>query len=276
MARKILVDSSDLIDSWYNKVDTMSDYIEDLDDLDTTFQPGNTWSVNPNYPIDRDSNVVSATNYIMEYANNITNSYINGSITPIQSLSAKLIILADSSQVFDKLTVQQLWNYDSAMTLAYSDPTWYGDSPGTSKFDYNADVSTFGTLSVTKIVDETDSGVDFGKVTLAQNGSGFIGAISTTDSTSTVLFKSLRTSVSQNKFLIDSAYVLDRITVSNFISDSGDDSGINITSATVGHAAINNLTIASDSSLTFTAARQFLMTDSNRNNIFAAYLLDSS
>lgn len=253
MARKILVDSSNTIDVWRQKVNQMSDYIEDLDGLDATFQPGNTWAIG--YPnVDRDSNIISGINYVHDYADQIYNSLVTGTAIAQQQYNVK--IYADSA-VFDKITVNQLWNYDSAMTLGDSDATWFGDSQGTAKFDFNVDSAKFGNLNVINLRQAPDSAT-FGRLTIVD--SGFIGSITSLDSTSTVIFKNL-TARGQD-IEIDSALVLSRITIGEFISDSGSDSGVNITKATIGTADINRLTLTDSPEITFLYARPFLVTDS--------------
>ena len=252
MARKILVDKTNTIDIWRQKVNQMSDYIEDLDNLDNTFQPGNTWALG--YPVDRDSNIISGIDYIGSYADQIYNSLVTGTATSQQTITAK--IFADSA-VFDKLHANQLWNYDSAMTLAGSDATWFGDSQGTIKFDFTADSALFGNLNALRLRDYPDSAT-FGKITITD--SGFIGNITSLDSTSTVIFKNL-TARGQD-IEIDSALILNRITIGKFISDSSSDSGVNITKATIGTADINSLTMTDSPEITFLHARPFLVTDS--------------
>ena len=229
MARKILVDSSNTIDIWRQKVNQMSDYIEDLDGLDATFQPGNTWA--SGYPIDRDSNIVSAVDYIGVFTDNVYKSLITGTAASQQTITAK--IFADSA-VFDKLHANQLWNYDSAMTLGPTDSTWYGDSPGTVKFDFTADSAKFRNLNVINLREAPDSAT-FGQLTIGD--SGFIRSITALDSTSVILFKNLK--ILDSSFVLDSALVLSKITVNTFI-DSGVDSGITIDSAEVDYLRINN------------------------------------
>lgn len=252
MARKILVDSSDTIDGWRQKVNQMSGYVEDLDDLDTTFQPGNTWALG--YPIDRDSNIVSATNYLISETNDIFNTMIAG--TAVSTRTATVKIYADSA-VFNTLHANQLWNYDAAMTLGPVDSTWFGDSPGTSDFDFTAESASFGILNVINLRETPDSAT-FGRLTILD--SGFIGSIKSLDSTSTVIFKNL-TARGQD-ITIDSALVLNIIRIGQFISDSGSDSGVNITKATIGTADINSLTMTDSPAITFLHARPFLVTDS--------------
>lgn len=260
MARKILVDSSNTIDIWRQKVNQMSDYIEDLDGLDATFQPGNTWAIG--YPnVDRDSNIVSGINYVGTYASQIYNSLITGTAVSQQRITAK--IFADSG-VFDKLHTSQLWNYDSAMTLADSDATWYGDSQGTIKFDFTADSAKFRNLNVLRLKDYPDSAT-FGKLTITD--SGHIANLDAYDSTSEVIFKNLTILGNSltNSLVIDSALVLNIIRITDFISDStgsGPDSGVHIDSATVGTVDINSLTMTDSPEITFLYARPFLLTDS--------------
>ena len=255
MARKILVDSSNTIDIWRQKVNQMSDYIEDLDGLDATFQPGNTFDTE--YPIDRDSNIISGINYLTNYSNQIFNSLIAGTAVSQQTINVK--IFADSG-VFDRLHTNQLWNYDSAMTLADSDATWFGDSQGTAQFDFNVDSAKFGNLNVLSLRDYPDSAT-FGKLTITD--SGHIANLDAYDSTSEVIFKNL--TILDKSPVIDSALVLNIIRITDFISDStgsGPDSGVHIDSATVGTVDINSLTMTDSPEITFLYARPFLVTDS--------------
>lgn len=275
MARTILVTDSDLIDSWYNKVNTLSDYMGDLDDLDTTFQPGYTWSLG-GYPIDRDSNLVSAIDYLGREAKDIYNSLIVGTSSSTRSVSMKLFI--DSGD-FDLIDVNQLWNYDSAMTLGPTDPTWYGDSPGTAGFDFTADSAKFRELNVLNLREYPDSAT-FGQLTITD--SGYITNLTALDSTATVFFKSLRWKYQVG--VIDSALVLQKINIIYFISDSAGDPGVVIDSAIMGTGDINTLTLTDSPDLGLMHARPFLIADSlgydsigqgdSGTIYFAAYQLD--
>lgn len=278
MARKILVDSSNTVAVWSQKTNTLSDYIGDLDNLDNTFAPGNTWAVG--YPnVDRDSSAVSAINYIEDYADAIYSSLVGGTSTSRQTVRAK--ILADSAD-FDLLHTNQLWNYDGAMTYGPSDSTWYGDSPGTNKFDFTADSSEFRNLNVVRLRHTPDSAI-IGRLIVGD--SGFIGTITTADSTSELIIKNLKYK-GNSAALIDSALVLNKITVEHFQSDSGGDSGVNIDVARITYLDIDSsITFADSSSLNFNVARPFYVTDSmgiitlNDSSVtyFAAYqLIDSN
>lgn len=276
MARTILVTDSDLIDSWYNKVNTLSDYMGDLDDLDTTFNPGETWSLDGPPPIKRDSNLVSAVDYLGREAADIYNSLLGGSATATRQVSMKLFI--DSGDL-DLIRVNQLWNYDSAMTLGPTDPTWYGDSPGTAGFDFTADSAKFRELNVLNLREYPDSAT-FGQLTITD--SGYITNLTSLDSTATVFFKSLRWRYQVG--VIDSALVLNKINIIYFISDSGGDSGVHIDSAIMGTGDINTLTLTDSPDLAFMYARPFIIADSlgydsigqgdSGTIYFAAYQLD--
>lgn len=272
MARKVTVNKTNTIDIWRQKVNQMSDYIEDLNDLDETFEPGDVFD--PNYPkVDADSNIISSLNYVSDYLNNIQLALLGGSsaaptpasTTFASNINAKLFV---DSGVFNKVTVDQLWNYDDAMTRADSDATWYGDSPGTAKFDFNADSAVFGNLTVTRLRQAPDSAT-FGRLTILD--SGHINSI-TADSGSTVFFKHL--TARGKDIVIDSALALDRITVGKFISDSGSDSGVNITKTTIGNVNINKFSLTDSHGLDFQYARPFRITDDAGSNYFAAIQLD--
>lgn len=269
MTRKILVDSTDLIDSWSDKVNIMSGYIEDLDDLDATFQPGNTWAVG--YPnVDRDSSVISSINYIADYTNQIFNSLVSGTAIAQQQYTVK--IYADSA-VFDKITVNQLWNYDSAMTLGDSDATWFGDSQGTAKFDFNVDSAKFGGLNIVRLREVPDSAT-FGRLTITD--SGFISKLHTIDSTAEIKFGTLKY-LGNSAALIDSALVLNVIKVREFISDSGGDSGVNIDTARITNLYIDsNITFADSPSLGLDVLRQLLIADSTGTVQYGGFLLADS
>lgn len=269
MARTILVTDSDLIDSWYNKVNTLSDYMGDLDNLDTTFNPGNTWSLD-GYPSINDSSLVTAVDYIGREVDDIYGSLLGGTQQATRKVTMK--IFADSGQ-FEKLTVNQLWNYDSAMTLGYLDPSWFGDSPGTADFDFTADSAEFKNLNVLNLREYPDSAT-FGKLTILD--SGHITNLTSADPTALIIFKSLRWKYQVG--VIDSSLVLNTIRINHFISDSSQDSGVNITTATLQTGDINTLILTDSDSPTVELkyARPFLLTDSTgAQNYFAAYQLDA-
>jgi len=139
MSRKILVQKTNTLDIWRQKTNQMSDYIEDLDDLDPYFQAPTGYST------PQDSNIVDAINTIGNGLDKIE-CYLYDPVLPHDS--DKCIIgkitanLGVDSGYIEKLDLQQLWNYDSALVGPRnpdSDYTFYGDSPGTSAFDFNAD-----------------------------------------------------------------------------------------------------------------------------------------
>lgn len=254
MARKILVQDSNTIDVWRQKVNQMSDYMGNLNNLDTTFDPGDSPYAGI---IDRDSNFISGINYFGDNLKNILNGLINGT-SPIQGFKAK--IAADSGS-FDKITVQSLYNFDSAMPgpgVNESDYLWFGDSPGTAQYDYISDITTFGNLTVLSLDNYPDS---MTMTRLYIGDSGVIGSLTALDSTSTIIFKSL--TMNGQDIVLDSALVLSKITIGQFISDSGSDSGVNITKATVGTVETTRFTLNdSQGPITFEHARPFLVTDS--------------
>ena len=269
MARTILVTDSDLIDSWYNKVNTLSDYMGDLDNLNTTFNPGNTWSLD-GYPSINDSSLVTAVDYIGREVDDIYGSLLGGTQQSTRKVTMK--IFADSGQ-FNELNVNQLWNYDSAMTLGYLDPSWFGDSPGTADFDFTADSAKFENLNILRLREYPDSAT-FGKLTILD--SGHITNLTSVDPTALIIFKSLRWKYQLG--VIDSSLVLNTIRINHFISDSSQDSGVNITTATLQTGDINTLILTDSDSPTVELkyARPFLLTDSTgAQNYFAAYQLDA-
>lgn len=308
MARKVTVSKSNTIQTWMQKVNQMSDYIEDLDDLDTTFDSGGSGN---------DKSIVVATNYLYSIIDIVNNQLFGGSGSP--NLTAKIV--ADSGG-FNKLHVDQLWNYDSAMPgpgIDDSDYLWFGDSVGTNKFDYNSDSTAFGTLTITNLEEMPDSAT-FGKLVIRDSGfinylhntngdsgnisfgtldwtgvgevdsmqiehlhiidSGSIGSITTSDSTAVLIIKNMK--IISGDY-IDSALVLNTIRIDNFISDSGLDSGFQVPKVTVEHAYINTLYLDSE---VIDTVRPFLLTDSlgydspNQGDsgtiFFAGYQLDSS
>jgi hypothetical protein len=232
----------------------MSDYMGNLNNLDTTFDPGDSPYAGI---IDRDSNFISGINYFGDNLKNILNGLINGT-SPIQGFKAK--IAADSGS-FDKITVQSLYNFDSAMPgpgVNESDYLWFGDSPGTAQYDYISDITTFGNLTVLSLDNYPDS---MTMTRLYIGDSGVIGSLTALDSTSTIIFKSL--TMNGQDIVLDSALVLSKITIGQFISDSGSDSGVNITKATVGTVETTRFTLNdSQGPITFEHARPFLVTDS--------------
>lgn len=254
MARKILVQDSNSIDVWKQKVNQMSDYVGDLDNLDTTFDPGDSPYSGL---IDRDSNLASGISYFGDNLKNIINGLINGT-APIVGLKAK--IGADSGN-FDKITVQSLYNFDSAMPgpgINESDYLWFGDSPGTSQHDYISDSTTFRNLTIQNLGTYPDS-MTMNRLIISD--SGVIGSLTALDSTATIIFKNL--TMRGQDIVIDSALVLSRVTIGQFISDSGSDSGVNIINATIGIADIRRFTLNdSQGPITFEHARPFLITDS--------------
>lgn len=256
MARKVLIQNTNTIDVWKQKVQQMSDYIEDLDNLDTTLDPGDAPYAGQ---VDRDSNLVSGLSYFGENVDNILNGLINGS-APIQGFKAKI---ASDSGSFDKITVRSLYNHDSALPgpgdfQGQAANLWYGDSDGGIQYDYFSDSTTFRNLTIQNLGTYPDS-MNMNRLIIGD--SGVIGSLTTLDSTATIVFKNLTTR-GQN-IVIDSALVLSRIAIGHLLSDSGFDSGVNIINATIGIADITRITLNdSQGAITFEHARPFLLTDS--------------
>tara|TARA_A100001035_G_scaffold253608_1_gene226877 strand:- start:4804 stop:5652 length:849 start_codon:yes stop_codon:yes gene_type:complete len=258
MARKVTINLADTISTWKSKVQQMGDWVEDLDDLDPTFDPGDSPYAGL---IDRDSNLVSALNYMGQNVQSILAGLFNGT-TPISGLTAK--IGADSGK-FDKIHANSLYNYDSALPgpgnfQGQAANLWYGDSSGTIQYDFHADSAEFRNLTITNLGNYPDS-MNINRLIITDSGT--IGSITALDSTATIVFKNLSVRGTKPLF-VDSALVLDRVAVSKFISDSGGDSGVNIANCEItGIANIQTLIFNdSDGAITFKHARPFLLTDS--------------
>ncbi len=139
MSRKITVQKTNTLDVWRQKTNQMSDYIEDLDGLDPYFQAP------AGYSTPQDSNIVDAI------------GTVGGGLDKLECILYEPVLPHDSdkciigkitanlgvdSGYIQKLDLQQLWNYDSALVGPRnpdSDYTFYGDSPGTDKFDFIGD-----------------------------------------------------------------------------------------------------------------------------------------
>lgn len=280
MARKVTVQKSNTIDVWMQKVNQTSDYVNDLDNLDNTFNPGETWDIN--YPnIRADSSIVGAINHLRDFSSSVFGSLVTGTSPARQPFTIK--IFADSAD-FDKINTRSLYNFDAGMTRN----DFFGDSPGTAKFDFNADSAKFENLNALRLRQHPDSAT-FGRLTLG--GDGFITNLSTVDSTAEIVFGNLQyngagATGGGGSALIDSALVLDRIQVREFISDSGGDSGINIGVARIVQTIVDSsITFTDSPSLNFNVLRPFYILDSqgittlydNSVTYFAAYqLIDSS
>ena len=280
MARKVTVQKSNTIDVWMQKINQTSDYVNDLVNLDNTFNPGETWDIN--YPnIRADSSIVGAINHVRSFSSSVFGSLVTGTSPAPQPYTIN--IFADSAD-FDKINTRSLYNFDAGMTRN----DFFGDSPGTAKFDFNADSAKFGNLNALRLRQHPDSAT-FGRLTLS--GDGFITNLSTVDSTAEIVFGDLQyngagATSGGGSALIDSALVLDRIQVREFISDSGGDSGINIGVARIVQTIVDSsITFTDSPSLNFNVLRPFYILDSqgittlydNSVTYFAAYqLIDSS
>lgn len=187
MARKVTVSKTNTMDAWRQKVNQMSNYMEDLDNLDSYYTVPPFSQIDDSTPYGfttgQDSTFVSALNSLAYY-DDYLNRLLWNPVLPhdtdkliIGKINANLLV--DSGYI-QKLHVDQLWNYDSALTgprNGDSDYLWYEDSPGTAAFDFIADSVHINTLYVV------------------------------------------------NADFIDSAQIYDRLTVNEWTQDTGDDLG---------------------------------------------------
>lgn len=246
MARKILLQTSNTIDLWRQKINTMADYVGNLDSLDSTF----TQTVPKT-----DVSIITALNQLGDLVDKV-NHLFGGS----QSVTVTAKILADSGK-FEKISLKSLYNYDSAMPDSSIHGRYYlGDSPGTSAFDYTSDSTKFGNVTVQNDLTLAIDSATFGKLSILD--SMFIQTFQA-DSGASVTFKKLKLPAGAVGPAIDSALVLHKITVGNFISDSGSDSGVHIDSAVITNLFIDSQIVFADSpDRVFTKIRPFLFTDS--------------
>ena len=160
MARKVTVQKSNTIDVWMQKVNQTSDYVNDLNNLDNTFNPGETWDIN--YPnIRADSSIVGAMNHLRSFSTSVFGSLVTGTSPSPQPYTIK--IFADSAD-FDEINTRSLYNFDAGMTRN----DFFGDSPSTAKFDFNADSAKFGNLNALRLRQHPDSAT-FGSFVLEGN-----------------------------------------------------------------------------------------------------------
>ncbi len=272
MARKVTVQKSNTIDVWMQKVNQTSDYVNDLNNLDNTFNPGETWDIN--YPnIRADSSIVGAINHLRDFSSSVFGSLVTGTSPAPQPYTIKIFT---ESADFDNINTRSLYNFDAGMTRN----DFLGDSPGTAKFDFTTDSAKFGNLNTLRLRQHPDSAT-FGRLTIGSNGT--ITNLSTIDSTATISFGNVKYN-GNTQALIDSALVLDKISI-GFI-DGGPGSHINIDVARINHVVVDSsLTFTDSSSLNFNKLRPFYILDSqgittlydNSVTYFAAYqLIDSS
>lgn len=106
MARKVTINNVDAIGTMVSKVNTMSNYLGDLDDLDSSFKI-NQYVDSPDVGKFDDSSFVKALNHI-HYQLDSINSYLTSGTATIRVGS----IIGDSAR-FTRLTVGSL-NVDSA------------------------------------------------------------------------------------------------------------------------------------------------------------------
>ena len=247
MVRQIVVDSSDTIAAWVQKVNKMSDsHMGDLDDLSSVFDS----DVGRDIP-DQDSNFVAALNHIGWLGPTIDNIIFGIDSSPGarplgQDLDFRPRIIADSAN-FQKLNIGGLLNNDAAI-LVFDDAGRFGDSEGATSalaFDFNADSATFTKIEVRDshnldIIAGTN--IQIGNVLVG--GTGVISRIEQ-DNSSNIIFNNARIISNPATQLAESAFVSDRITIGTFITQAGQDAGFVSDSA-----YINRLHMASwDSSV---------------------------
>jgi hypothetical protein len=261
MARKILLQTSNTIDLWRQKINTMSGYIGDLDSLDSTFTQSTPRT---------DTSIVAALNELGDLVDKV-NFLFNGA----QSVTVTAKILADSGK-FDKITLKSLYNYDSAMPDSSVHGRYYlGDSPGTDDFDFNVDSVKFGNVTVQfdLTMDSTLDSATFGRLMILD--SMFIQTFQA-DSGADVTFKKLKLPANALDNTVDSALVLEKITIGTFISDSGSDSGVHIDSAVITNLIVDSQIVFADSpDRIFTKIRPFLFTDSLGRDSLGQNVADS-
>ncbi len=252
--RQIIVDSSDTIAQWVAKVNKMSDsHMGDLDNLISVFDS----DIGVDIP-NQDSSFVAALNHISWLGPTVGSLFFGDSTgTPgvrpfggaLKGVTARIV--ADSAN-FDKLNIGGLLNNDAAM-LVHDDASRFGDSEGQKSipfdFDFNVDSAKFTTIQVrdSNNLDAIDgNNIQIGNVLIG--GPGKISRLEMDDS-STIVFKSARIiSTGRDSFGFDSVFVTDRATITNFIMESGNDSGLIVDSAFINNLSYNwNTTILGDS-----------------------------
>ena len=227
MVRQIVVDSSDTIATWVQKVNQMSDsHMGDLDDLSSVFDSDVGRDI-----LDQDSNFVAALNHIGWLGPTIDNIIFGIDSSPGarplgQDLRFTPRIIADSAN-FQKLNIGGLLNNDAAI-LVFDDASRFGDSEGVTSalaFDFNADSATFTKLEVrdsNNLDTLAGTNIQIGNVLIG--GTGVISRIEQ-DNSSNVIFNNARIISNPATQLAESAFVSDRITIGTFISQAGQDAG---------------------------------------------------
>lgn len=314
MVRQIVVDSSDTIATWVQKVNQMSDsHMGDLDDLNSIFDSDVGRDI-----LDQDSNFVAALNHIGWLGPTVGNILFGQDSAPGsrqlgQNLNFRPRIVADSAN-FDRLNIGGLLNNDAA--IAVFDPGREGDSEGLHSlynFDFNADSARITKLQVrdSNNLDAVNpSNISIDRVLIG--GTGKISRLFA-DESSTINIINARIITTPDTTLADSVLVTNRLTVTNFIMESGGDAGFvsdsvyinnlvynwdssalgdsanfNVVSAInfgpIHHLRINDvLTVDSISinrlimdDLIIDSAETFILGDSLGAGIFAAYSLGES
>lgn len=131
MARKVLISKTNTLDVWRQKVNQMSDWFGDPSGYESDGKP-----------IDFKDYVTALNHQLnhLDYLEKLLFAPLTDSDKPLLGkITANL--LGDSGS-FDFLRTDQLWNYDSGMNGPQNDDSdylWYGDPPGTAKFDFKAD-----------------------------------------------------------------------------------------------------------------------------------------
>lgn len=240
MVRQIVVDSSDTIATWVQKVNQMSDsHMGDLDDLNSIFDSDVGRDI-----LDQDSNFVAALNHIGWLGPTVDNILFGQDSAPgarqlSQNLSFRPRIVADSAN-FDRLNIGGLLNNDAA--IAVFDPGREGDSEGLHSlynFDFNADSARITKLQVrdSNNLDAVNpSNISIDRVLIG--GTGKISRLFA-DESSTINIINARIITTPDTTFADSVLVTNRLTVTNFIMESGGDAGFVSDSAYINNLAYN-------------------------------------
>jgi len=236
MARKITVAKTNTLNAWRLKVNQMSDYVEDLDDLDDYFQSPRGYST------PQDSNIVDAINSVRSpfgnlecllfdpYRDSDTGEHIPEKCI-IDSVAANMLV--DSGKI-ETLYLQRLDNYDSGLVGPQNPDSaylWYGDSAdGTppSNYDFVGDSVHINRLYM------------------------------------------------RDASVLDSAQVYDKVTVDQWTQDSGEDLGLVSDKVEFGsYVNINTLTHDSQTVHLIRPFLICGPTGNKSSPLFGAYLFDS-
>lgn len=245
MARKITVAKTNTLNAWRLKVNQMSDYIEDLDDLDGFFRAPHR---NHGFETSQDSSLVASLNTVFGSFDHLDCLLFDpyrdsdtGETIPEKCITGKVTanMLVDSGKI-ETLRVQRFDNYDSALVGPQNPFALYGDSGRSIWFGDSAD----GTYP---------SNFDFVADSVHINN----------------LYM-------RDASVLDSAQVYDKVTVDQWTQDSGNDLGL--VSDKVEFGSYVNINTLTHDSQTVHLIRPFLIcgpTGNKSSPLFGAYLFDS-